>query len=76
MLTKRIASAADLGLAVEMKAILESANIIVQELFSPNDISFAGADLNFFIEVFPQQAEAAQAILRDSGFEAYIITDT
>ncbi len=75
MLTKRIASAVDLGLAVEMKAVLEAENIIVQELLSPNNISFAGADLGFFIEVFPQQAEAAQAILSENGFEAYVITD-
>jgi len=68
----RVAYSADMGVALVMKSLLDSAGIYTTDIASGGHVSIAGADQGYYIEVLDEDVPEAIELLKDSAFEKYL----
>lgn len=69
----RIAYTYDFGTFAIMKSLLESEGINVLDIAIGGNITIAGADHGYYIEVATAQKPAACRILRENEFGKYVL---
>ena len=73
MAVDRLAFVFDAGTFAVMKSLLESEGIRVLDLAYGGHVAIAGADQGYYIEVLAEDRDQAARLLRDSGFEKYLV---
>ncbi len=73
MSVERLAFAFDIGTFAVLKALLQSEGIEVLDIARGGHVAIAGADQGFYVQVLAEDLRRAEQILRDSGFEKYLV---
>ena len=68
-----IARCYDMGVAAVMKSILIGNDIEVLEYSGSGHVSIAGADCSYYVKVHFSDAERAEKVLSEAGYDKYII---
>lgn len=69
----RIASTPNLGEHLTMRAALAEAGIVSQEPAIVDLVSFAGAELGYYVHVLPERADEARAVLAPAGYADRVV---
>ena len=68
----RVAYAADMGIVLVMKSLLESEGIYTPDIASGGHVSIAGADQGYYIAVLDEDVPRAIQLLKENSFENYL----
>ena len=75
MLCSRVAFSYSMADIMIMKSICEDAGVEVFDLQLSGQVSLAGADTGFYLDVPESAADEARAVLRKTDYEKFIIVD-
>ncbi len=73
MSVERLAFSFDMGTFAVLKAMLESEGIPVLDIAVGGHVAIAGADQGYYVQVLGEDLVRAERLLRDRGFENYIV---
>jgi hypothetical protein len=71
---ERLAFVFDAGTFAVMKSLLESEGVRVLDLAYGGHVAIAGADQGYYIQVLAEDREQAATLLREHGFDKYLVT--
>jgi len=74
MAIQRLAFVFDAGTFAVMKSLLESEGIAVLDLAYGGHVAIAGADQGYYLQVLEEDREQAAALLREHGFDKYLVS--
>ncbi len=73
MSVERLAFAFDIGTFAVLKALLQSEGIEVMDMAHGGHVAIAGVDHGFYLQILAEDRQRAERILRDNGFEKYLV---
>ncbi len=74
MAVQRLAFVFDAGTFAVMKSLLESEGVRVLDLAYGGHVAIAGADQGYYIEVLDEDRELGASLLREHGFDKFLVT--